>query len=69
MEKMTLDQVRYALDWLLANQRTLLENGELSLASMLDERIEAFKIEVIGRVTQDPCTSIADVAHFEGWAI
>lgn len=68
MEKLTLDQLRDGLDWLIANQKSLREHGEMGMVAMLEDKIDAFKIEITGRITmEDPYTTAADVAYFEGW--
>ena len=68
MEKLTLDQVRDGLDWLQTNYQSLMDNEEYGIAQMLVSKIEAYQIEIIGRITsEDPYTTAADVRYFENF--
>lgn len=68
MEKLTLDQVRDGLDWLQTNYQSLMSYGEQGMAQMLVSKIEAYQIELIGRITaEDPYTTAADVRYFENF--
>ena len=68
MEKLTLDQVRDGLDWLQTNYESLMSHGEQGMAQMLLAKIEAYQIELIGRITsEDPYTCEADVRYFENF--
>lgn len=68
MEKLTLDQVRDGLDWLQTNYQSLISHGEHGMAQMLASKIEAYQIELMGRITaEDPHTSEADVRYFENF--
>lgn len=68
MEKFTLDQLRDGLDWLQRNYESLISHGEHSMAQMLVSKIEAYQIEIIGRITsEDPYTTTADVRYFENF--
>jgi hypothetical protein len=68
MEKLTLDQVRDGLDWLQTNYQSLMDNEEYGIAQMLVSKIEAYQIEIIGRITsEDPYTTAADIRYFENF--
>ena len=68
MEKLTLDQVRDGLDWLQTNYQSLMDNEEYGIAQMLVSKIEAYQIEIIGRITsEDPYTTAADILYFENF--
>ena len=68
MDKLTLDQVRDAIDWLQRNYDAAISSGEQGLADAIYDKLEGLKIELIGRITaDDPFTTAADVRYFEGW--
>ena len=68
MEKLTLDQVRDAIDWLQRNYDAAMESEAYGLANSIYNKLEALKIELIGRITaEDPFTTAADVRYYEGW--
>ena len=68
MEKLTLEQVRDAINWMQRNYDAAMESEAYGLANKLYDKLEGLKIELIGRITaEDPCTTAADVRYFEGW--
>jgi hypothetical protein len=68
MEKLTLEQVREGLVWLQRNYETMLDSGAYDLANMIGAKIDAYKQELISRITaEDPYTTEADIRYFEGW--
>jgi hypothetical protein len=68
MEKLTLEQVRDAINWMQRNYDAAMEIEAYGLANKLYDKLEGLKIELIGRITaEDPYTTAADVRYFEGW--
>jgi hypothetical protein len=68
MEKLTLEQVRDAINWMQRNYDAAIAYEAYGLADKLHDKLDALKIELIGRITaEDPCTTAADVRYFEGW--
>ena len=68
MEKLTLEQVRDAIVWMQRNYDAAIAYEAYGLADKLYDKLEALKIELIGRITaEDPYTTAADVRYFEGW--
>lgn len=68
MEKLTLEQVRDAINWMQRNYDAAMASEEYGLANKLYDKLDALKIELVGRITaEDPYTTAADVRYFEGW--
>ena len=68
MEKLTLEQVRDAINWMQRNYDAAMASKEYGLADKLHDKLDALKIELVGRITsQDPYITVADVRYFEGW--
>jgi len=68
MEKLTLDQVRDAIHYMQRNYDAAMASKAYGLADKLHDKLDALKIELVGRITaEDPCTTAADVRYYEGW--
>jgi hypothetical protein len=68
MEKLTLDQVRDAIHWMQRNYDAAMASKAYGLADKLHDKLDALKIELVGRITsEDPFTTAADVRYYEGW--
>jgi len=68
MEKLTLEQVREAINWMQRNYDAAMASKAYGLADKLHDKLDALKIELVGRITaEDPFTTAADVRYFEGW--
>ena len=68
MEKLTLDQVRDAIHYMQRNYDAAMASKAYGLADKLHDKLDALKIELVGRITaEDPFTTAADVRYFEGW--
>jgi len=68
MEKLTLDQVRDAINWMQRNYDAAMASKAYGLADKLHDKLDALKIELVGRITaEDPFTTAADVRYYEGW--
>jgi hypothetical protein len=68
MENLTFDQVREGLDWMQRNYDTAMESGAYDLASMISRKIDAYQIELVGRIhAEDPYTTAADIRYFENF--
>lgn len=50
MEKLTLEEVRNIVSWMQSNIDSCIEEGALSLAAALEDRVEPYKIELAGRI-------------------
>ena len=66
MEKLTIDELHRIVSWMQSNIDSCISMGALSLAAAIEDRVEPYKIELIGRITaEDPYTTEADVRYFE----
>ena len=66
---LTDDQLRYTIQYIEKSYRIANESGEhQGLALALKDKIDGLFKELVSRIQfSDPCTTEADVRHFEGF--
>ena len=66
-QDLSLDQIRHAIPFIVANAKAAARADAHDLAGMLQDRAESMWDELVRRIrAEDPHTTEADIRYFEG---
>ena len=66
-QELSLDQIRYAIQFIRRNAKAAMEADAADLAHCLTDKAESLLAEMVRRIRiSDPHTTEADIRYFEG---